>query len=488
MSRIQIFFGFLIVVWMGGFAPVVQADIVSDVRLTNGIQFTQEFKDYPLGPVLINTVRINLNQPGIFLQTLLAKDMVISNDVSRGRESVGSISRRLSPLVAVNGDYFGYTGDPLGLMIRSNEFISEGMPNRVAMGITRDGRVKFGVVKIKGEIAVDKTATWLNGINRFLSGSGIVLLTPSFGPKSVIPENWYMVLVEPEEMPVRLGQHINARVLAIGFLDAFTGDLPPNTLLLGGKGDGAVWLLKNTHVGDNVRLRFTGSSQDTHGIVYQNGWPVTYGPANDDWSDVAEAIGGGPWLVQNGMPSLDWQFEGFKENEFVMKRHPRTAIGVSTTGELIIMTVDGRQKYSVGMSLYELADEMIQKGAVQAINLDGGGSTQMVIRGLYVNGPCESSPRLIANALGIFSENPGDAQINEAIPSPTLHLVSGQRGNAWLPDYANGQGPLIWGSVDGTVFVDQKGNVYPEHAAGGTIKAIQGSRQYIFPYSSIKME
>ena len=123
-----------------------------------------------------------------------------------------------------------------------------------------------------------------------------------------------------------------------------------------------------------------------------------------------EAIGGGPRIVRDGMVSIEHEQEGMSE-AFAADRHPRTAVGYSRRGEVLyLVTVDGRQPgYSVGMSLPELADLMATKlahftdgghNAHQAVNLDGGGSTTMVVRRQVVNRPSDQTgERPVANAL-----------------------------------------------------------------------------------------
>lgn len=78
---------------------------------------------------------------------------------------------------------------------------------------------------------------------------------------------------------------------------------------------------------------------------------------------------------------------------FNTTRHPRTALGITQRGEVLWITVDGRAKEAAGMSLYELSQLMEALGCVEAINLDGGGSTTLWIDGTtktgVVNMPCD---------------------------------------------------------------------------------------------------
>lgn len=93
-------------------------------------------------------------------------------------------------------------------------------------------------------------------------------------------------------------------------------------------------------------------------------------------------------------------------------RHPRTAAGVSADGRtLILLTIDGRQPgHSVGVTLPELADLMIELGAQDAVALDGGGSTSFYLRrpdgSLLTNRPSDGAWRPVANHLGVWIEWP----------------------------------------------------------------------------------
>src|SRR5690606_27121045 len=90
------------------------------------------------------------------------------------------------------------------------------------------------------------------------------------------------------------------------------------------------------------------------------------------------AVGGRPIVVKDGAITLAAR----DSNSFSLTRHPRTAVGIADQGRrVLLVVVDGRQpEWSAGMSLLELARLMQQLGAVDAINLDGGGSSAFVVR------------------------------------------------------------------------------------------------------------
>ena len=105
---------------------------------------------------------------------------------------------------------------------------------------------------------------------------------------------------------------------------------------------------------------------------------------NPDWNGVNHIISGGPFLVRNGEIFVDMTDEKLTA---IGGRNPRTAIGYTHNNNLILITADGREGSSIGLTLIELANLMKQLGCVNAMNLDGGGSTVMYVNGQVVNKP-----------------------------------------------------------------------------------------------------
>jgi hypothetical protein len=113
------------------------------------------------------------------------------------------------------------------------------------------------------------------------------------------------------------------------------------------------------------------------------------------WSDAYDVIGGDTMLVHDGrtMPCTGWS----------CSVQPRTAIGAQADGKLLMVVVDGRQrKWSLGLTHDALARLMKRLGAVEAINLDGGGASTMVVKGDVVNRPSDGSLRHVTTAAMIL--------------------------------------------------------------------------------------
>jgi exopolysaccharide biosynthesis protein len=144
-------------------------------------------------------------------------------------------------------------------------------------------------------------------------------------------------------------------------------------------------------------LQQTGAVATWQGDLY-----VLKGDALTRWESDIEAediVTTGPVLMIDGKPELVAK-DGFNTN-----RHPRTAVGRRADGSVLLVVADGRHKQAAGLSMTELQQVMEALGCRDAINLDGGGSTAMVVQGTVVNHPCDNrqfdaaGERSVANAI-----------------------------------------------------------------------------------------
>ena len=134
--------------------------------------------------------------------------------------------------------------------------------------------------------------------------------------------------------------------------------------------------------------------------------------AGDDWPDVRHAMGGVPLLVEGGKVP---DFERLEKAAHLVARHPRTAIGTTARGHALLVVVDGRTPEAAGMSCAELAGFLIGLGCSWALNLDGGGSSTLWIRGKPEEGivsfPCDNrkydhaGERAVANAILVLAKD-----------------------------------------------------------------------------------
>jgi hypothetical protein len=114
--------------------------------------------------------------------------------------------------------------------------------------------------------------------------------------------------------------------------------------------------------------------------------------------DIQHALQGGPSLVRDGRVFVPYAWEGFRYS-FYRMRTARSAVGITATGKILFVTVDGRSRQNSGMNLLELAGLMRDLGAHDAMNLDGGGSTTMVVGGKVVSALPRGGERRVASML-----------------------------------------------------------------------------------------
>jgi exopolysaccharide biosynthesis protein len=128
--------------------------------------------------------------------------------------------------------------------------------------------------------------------------------------------------------------------------------------------------------------RLTGAAQRSFGVDADLSPMFAWVDADRDWSDAWHAVGSYPNLLTDGAVDI----RPNKSTDFFVGRHPRTALGVTAAGRVLLVTVDGRTSAGRGMSIAALAQHMLNLGAVDAVNFDGGGSTTMWIDGFSING------------------------------------------------------------------------------------------------------
>jgi hypothetical protein len=200
-----------------------------------------------------------------------------------------------------------------------------------------------------------------------------------------------------------------------------------------------------------------------------------------DWSKARFAVGGGPRLIRNGRVSIEYIEESFDSN-FALKRHPRTAIGIADNGDVVIVVIDGRSRFSTGATLNELAWIMRGLGCVEALNLDGGGSSTLYVGGAILNRPSDGQERPVANALLLFVPPSAITASGLQISAPAAQVVEGES----LPLRALGPDgsevdtkSVVWVAESANVRVTQDGVLLAIKEGKARVRAInQGTSTF----------
>jgi hypothetical protein len=354
------------------FAAPTQAQAT---QLFPGTTYEKDVQFTPHGPVAIHVVR------GPRPVGLYRLRPVLSNESVLRRETVSAMQKRVSgqgTVVGVNGDLFRWAdGKPSGILLRDGVLVSPPYGQRSSAGISLDGTLDVRRVKFFATWRGSGQRRALNELNKEPGKNGIALFTADYGAQT--PRLSGSIAVTLSGFPASTpNTDITATVAAVS-QNGSVG-IAPGTAVLVGRGIAATKLQAEAPIGALVALRL---------ILQPN------------WDTVGDAIGGGPVLVRSGRPVYRAN-EAF-ETSLLAPRHPRTAVGQTADGRILLVAVDGRQSgYSVGMTTFEMAQTLVRLGAVRGMQLDGGGSTTLAFDGKILNRPSDKTERPISTALMLF--------------------------------------------------------------------------------------
>lgn len=358
----------------------VATDTVRTTEIAPGVSHSYRWE--VAGPWAVHVVEVDLARCGLELRTVKALDRLI------GRETTTQLSARLEARVgrpvyaAMNGDYFSFTpaGYPVGAQVSSGEPL-RGYTSRPVFGTMSAARTFFGADQLTGTLRSRAgVTTEMRFVNEMPDTLRIAMYNSFVGTVTLADSGVVEVVTRFVRRAPAIGDTARAVVLAIDTLVAGV-TIPADGVVLAGRRRGATYLRTNAVVGDTITwvMRFPGA------------------PA-----PIVELIAGDPQLLRAGVSLAP--FAGTVAAE----RHPRTVIGVTSARKALLVTVDGRQlPYSAGMTLVELTALMSRLGATEALNLDGGGSTTMVVGTRFVNRPSDGAERPVSNALAVVGPVPG---------------------------------------------------------------------------------
>jgi hypothetical protein len=339
-------------------------------------------------PRLIHALRFTPGAPGLDLSPELAGGTINETGTVKGRLSPSKIAQAAKAIAVMNADFFSFDhGAPIGLMVRKGELITSPLRTRCVFAWGRD--YAFALPTFRASLADESGVTLsLDAVNQPTGNHQVCLYTPVAGDISIPNESLVALVRAGASLPPNGTLDVVVdRLMA----DARRMTLAPGEMLLVARGN-RLQALSALRPGHKARIRV-----ETSGV---------------DWGSCENAIGGGPFLLKDGKPSIDAAAQGFNA-AFSESRHPRTAIGRTRDGDLWLVAIDGRQSMSAGATLAETAEVMRRLGCVSAMNLDGGGSTNLHVLGVTVNRPSDKSERPVSNALALIATELPQAPLAE---------------------------------------------------------------------------
>ena len=280
-----------------------------------------------------------------------------------GTETLVSLARRHKALAAINGGFFEmvgtFRGESVGALKIDGEWVSEPEQGRAVIGFRRvDGKIEAYIdrIALRQELVLPSGETLpIDGMNRNRGRNELVLYRPHFHIVTLtMPDGVEAVVRNGEVVGIHEGQ---------GSLG-----IPADGYVLSASGKKRGELLSHIAEGDGVQIRET--------II-----PERVGDSNL-WASFVHIVGGGPLLLQDGTASSTqaYEREGF-DRAFHSFWHPRTAVGKKADGTLLFVTITAAEAgVRRGVMLTRLAELFLEWGATDALNLDGGNSSMLVIR------------------------------------------------------------------------------------------------------------
>ena len=294
-------------------------------------------------------------------------------------------NNEMVPMIGINASYFSFqTGIPMGHVITDGTVTSKDNRTLPGIGFKSDSTAFIEDMYIETNAEFGEAyQLQIPHINKLISPETqmLTLFTPDFGKETGVTTETLNVILENVSDKVRVGSEFTCTVGGI-----FTSDKPVElkqgqyVLSVNTKGNQwAITLINTMYKGEEIRVKTTAG--------------------NEIWNEAVNGLGSeGERLLINGAVA-----DGLEKGA-----SPRTAVGIKADGNIIFYVIDGRQPgYSYGARKDTVAKRLKELGCVNALNLDGGGST--TIAGVYpgcdntviLNSPSEGVLRNVTNFIFI---------------------------------------------------------------------------------------
>ncbi|MGH7709077.1 MAG: phosphodiester glycosidase family protein [Vulcanimicrobiaceae bacterium] len=373
--------------------PAIVAQSFATDFVAPGVRFARYRIATLDGPLVVTALAVDPRVPTVRIDSALADDRLSSPG-----ETVAAMAARTGAVGGINGDFFdiGHTGQPLGIVIRAGQLLRS-PDRRAAIVVGADGAARFGPVTFAGQ-ASDGSSIWpLTAVDRFPPQGGVSLILPSYGPIPPAPGVTLALLQATPGAPQGYS--------VVQLVDATAGS--PASLALA-FGPAVLAIAPLPAVGDPIQLSETIDP------------PI---------AGAVAAVGGGPLYLRGGQPATDPAPPSPGE---ALRREPLSGVLARGDGALVFVEVDGHDPTaSVGLTRPEFSALLAAFGAVDAMGLDGGGSSTLVARtggadhAVTQNVPSDGRDRPVADGLFVYSSAAGGPPARLALRPDRLDLLTG---------------------------------------------------------------
>jgi hypothetical protein len=369
-----------ILLLLGGCRAVQPSWLGAPHRVAPGVEFYSSADPTlidPPGDIAVYLVRLDPHRVRL--------DAVLSGGDVMGTERVDEMAGRTGAVAAINGGFFNTrNGEPTGLLKIRGELVSDTRTARgvVAIRAPPTGRTELTFDQVAVQMSIRFTAAdreWtmpIDGVDTTRERGKLMLYTPAYLAHTDTAANgteW--VLVGQPLRVVDVQSNVGrAPILPDGVTLSYGGLELPEPLAA---------------LADGIEVRLETEWQSAHGV------------SADVFERSEHIINGAGLLRRGGRLVTDWDAESLNPDTFLNVRHPRTLIGLDRHGFIWLAAIDGRRaEYSMGMAFTDLQRLCDRLELTDALNLDGGGSTTMVLEGRVVNRPSDpAGPRAVSDAI-----------------------------------------------------------------------------------------
>ncbi len=346
------------------YTPTFKTDLWPGVSYERGVFWTSGDRRQA-----VHIARIQPSRPDVKLKTVLSDDKVVGKLVVR--RMVDERRRPgFRPMVAVNGDMAvrgredAYAA-PRSMAVSNRELLAAFQCVKPTLGLDGDGTARIANVRehITLTLPGETEPRRIERLNTHRDDGAVVLFTERFAKSTRTKRGGVEVILKLERRVLANGTQ-TVRVMRV---------LPGagNTRIPKGMAVLSVNDSEDTWVYDLAQGQYlTLQTQVVRRVDKSCGGKVK---AADGWERIVEAQGGNRRTVKDGVTKVPTR-EAYPP---AWNCHPRTGLGITADGEVLMVVVDGRRRGSRGVTLGEMGHLMVSLGAEQAFNLDGGGSSVM---------------------------------------------------------------------------------------------------------------
>ncbi len=330
----------------------------------------------------------DLTDENIEVRTLKAKNTIYAREKVSAM-ALSNDSDTTQYFLGVNADFFNMRrGNSIGSHIIDGEIYYLDDNGRTQWAIDKNRTTYMDIMDISCIAFFNNLAKKITAVNKVPTSNSLNLYTSRYGTKTDTASNAIEVALIPTSSPLSVGKKTAMKVATSPSKGGST-TIPLNGYILSGSGNESQFI-NDLAAGDTIELSATISLPNEGNIC------------------PTEVISGYPVILRDGKTTNP--IDILKHLNGV---HPRTAIGNDASGsKLIILIVDGRSKESEGCTSHVLADIMRNVGCDDAMNLDGGGSSELYIKTLGIcNVPSDGKERTVANGIFIAANVPADNEI-----------------------------------------------------------------------------